>query len=469
MKKRVLSILSAAILAVTASIPVNVSALKQEEIATGRLDNYIESLGENTLTISKQTDSANNTNAIVITDDYKAYNLNEMPSYTIVTFDENSEIPVEEINAKISPNKLTETEETNKYTTTSITNVYNVLKEYDCVKSIEKKYIVTICRDDLWASNGIYINSYSPDFSIEKIVEEFSELGLVYQPEKNQGLKYFFAFSTPLAYSTCSEDFYAGFDKLIDSHYDYTVGAYSAELVQETVSIGYENIYTKGKSDNISITELYDFEEFIQMNKNEICNLSNEVANEYSNAYELMKTLEKRSQGIKSITVICNFNDISPEYVFTDTSGNSTLDKYKFQKMLNITESYCEIRDTFLNISETIGGVNLSLSYNYEKIDVETAAKMYLYITLNSNLNATCSIDFPLYVENNSIKGDANGDGYVNISDAVLVKGYLLNCEKYSISSERISCADVSGDNDGINIIDALKIQQYVVGLIDTF
>ena len=111
MKKRVLSILSAAILAVTASIPVNVSALKQEEIATGRLDNYIESLGENTLTISKQTDSANNTNAIVITDDYKAYNLNEMPSYTVVTFDENSEIPVEEINAKISPNKLTETEE----------------------------------------------------------------------------------------------------------------------------------------------------------------------------------------------------------------------------------------------------------------------------------------------------------------------------------------------------------------------
>jgi mannan endo-1,4-beta-mannosidase len=94
---------------------------------------------------------------------------------------------------------------------------------------------------------------------------------------------------------------------------------------------------------------------------------------------------------------------------------------------------------------------------------------MYLYITLNSNLNATCSIDFPLYVENNSIKGDANGDGYVNISDAVLVKGYLLNCENYSISSERISCADVSGDNDGINIIDALKIQQYVVGLIDTF
>ncbi|MBQ1340406.1 MAG: carbohydrate-binding domain-containing protein, partial [Ruminococcus sp.] len=70
--------------------------------------------------------------------------------------------------------------------------------------------------------------------------------------------------------------------------------------------------------------------------------------------------------------------------------------------------------------------------------------------------------------------GDANCDGEVNMSDAVMIMQACLNPSKYDVTgtdNDRITVegklnGDVDG-KDGINLTDALLIQQYSLKLID--
>lgn len=66
------------------------------------------------------------------------------------------------------------------------------------------------------------------------------------------------------------------------------------------------------------------------------------------------------------------------------------------------------------------------------------------------------------------VYGDANCDGKVDISDAVLVKCYLINSKKYSLTESGLANADVQGTGNGINAQDAVVIQKRVLGLIKT-
>ena len=76
----------------------------------------------------------------------------------------------------------------------------------------------------------------------------------------------------------------------------------------------------------------------------------------------------------------------------------------------------------------------------------------------------------------NGKKGDANLDGRVDISDAVLVMQSLANPSKYGesgtdknhLTAEGKINADVVG-NDGITNLDALEIQKYTLRLIEEF
>lgn len=65
----------------------------------------------------------------------------------------------------------------------------------------------------------------------------------------------------------------------------------------------------------------------------------------------------------------------------------------------------------------------------------------------------------------NYIPGDANYDGKVDISDAVLILQYLSNPEKYPISAQGLLNADIVG-NDGVTALDALQIQMIEAGSI---
>ena len=73
------------------------------------------------------------------------------------------------------------------------------------------------------------------------------------------------------------------------------------------------------------------------------------------------------------------------------------------------------------------------------------------------------------------ISGDANLDGMVNLADVVLIMQSLANPSKYGINGSEpshitlqgINNADVIG-NDGMTNLDALTIQKYKLGLVDS-
>ena len=72
------------------------------------------------------------------------------------------------------------------------------------------------------------------------------------------------------------------------------------------------------------------------------------------------------------------------------------------------------------------------------------------------------------------ISGDANCDGKVNLSDAVLIMQSLSNPSKYKLTEQGNLNADCTSkitlkkSGDGVTTKDALAIQQYALGLIDS-
>ena len=65
--------------------------------------------------------------------------------------------------------------------------------------------------------------------------------------------------------------------------------------------------------------------------------------------------------------------------------------------------------------------------------------------------------------------GDANCDGKVDISDAVLVMQYAADPEKHPISAQGLENADVKNSGDGVDKLDAAEIQKYAAGIISKF
>jgi endo-1,4-beta-xylanase len=66
------------------------------------------------------------------------------------------------------------------------------------------------------------------------------------------------------------------------------------------------------------------------------------------------------------------------------------------------------------------------------------------------------------------VYGDANDDGVVDIDDVVAVTCYVGDPVENSLSDTAMISADVYGNGDGVNAMDALTIQKYLVKVIDT-
>ncbi len=69
-----------------------------------------------------------------------------------------------------------------------------------------------------------------------------------------------------------------------------------------------------------------------------------------------------------------------------------------------------------------------------------------------------------MYVE--TVKGDADGNGEVDIDDALIVAQYDIGL--VTSADLDLSMADVDG-NGTVDIFDALRIAEYVVGIIPDF
>lgn len=64
------------------------------------------------------------------------------------------------------------------------------------------------------------------------------------------------------------------------------------------------------------------------------------------------------------------------------------------------------------------------------------------------------------------IKGDADGDGYVSVSDATTIQRYLVGF--YDLDDEQVLSADTDGDGY-VSISDVTMIQRYLVGLVENW
>ena len=67
-----------------------------------------------------------------------------------------------------------------------------------------------------------------------------------------------------------------------------------------------------------------------------------------------------------------------------------------------------------------------------------------------------------------TLYGDANLDGEVTLSDAVLIMQSLSNPDDFNLSKQGADNADVYNRGDGISTMDALSIQKLGIGLIDS-
>lgn len=147
-------------------------------------------------------------------------------------------------------------------------------------------------------------------------------------------------------------------------------------------------------------------------------------------------------------------------------------------KMLAISE--CDTVPTVENMTVEDAGwlyfcpwyADYLMSERYQ--DPETLSEIYnsdYCITLDElpeNLYSNSSVEETTVKPAEIVYGDTNCDGLVDISDAVLLKCYLINNKKYAISAQGTLNADVHGNNNGLNAQDAVSIQKFVLGAVKT-
>lgn len=98
-------------------------------------------------------------------------------------------------------------------------------------------------------------------------------------------------------------------------------------------------------------------------------------------------------------------------------------------------------------------------SYNeYVKSLCETPETFSATLNYNDNIETLLDLD----VERS---GDANDDGNVNISDAILIMQSITNPSEYSMTVKGQFNADVYDTGDGITMLDALQIQMWEANL----
>jgi hypothetical protein len=102
---------------------------------------------------------------------------------------------------------------------------------------------------------------------------------------------------------------------------------------------------------------------------------------------------------------------------------------------------------------------------NTFKVTALKEGKAQIYITCEG-----CPFTEDIYIDiiaAETLKGDANCDGNVDMSDAVLIMQSIANPSKYKLTEEGKANADCAGGGDGVTNADALAIQKYKLQLID--
>ncbi|MCI1268879.1 MAG: dockerin type I repeat-containing protein [Ruminococcus sp.] len=166
----------------------------------------------------------------------------------------------------------------------------------------------------------------------------------------------------------------------------------------------------------------------------------------------------------------------------TEESLIAQFPNLKLHKPTDPTSIYAKAPDgqISLEFSETLPGTSENTlseeAYNDFKALKNSGLKYTLQWTENAMTEDPVQISNPsvnVYSAENTttntvIYGDANNDGNVDISDVVAVRRYTLNSTLYALSADGQKSSDVQGDGDGINAQDAVAIQQFVLGAINS-
>ncbi|HAP78737.1 MAG TPA: hypothetical protein DCQ78_00835, partial [Ruminococcus sp.] len=96
------------------------------------------------------------------------------------------------------------------------------------------------------------------------------------------------------------------------------------------------------------------------------------------------------------------------------------------------------------------------------KPDVPTTTETTTTTTETTTTTTTVSSDTTTV-----LKGDVNFDNSVDIADVVAISAYVANSSGNPLSQEAVSAGDVHNTGDGLNANDALKLQQFLAGIIN--
>lgn len=102
-------------------------------------------------------------------------------------------------------------------------------------------------------------------------------------------------------------------------------------------------------------------------------------------------------------------------------------------------------------------------------VEIDGSSSGTTTATTTTKTSTTTTISSTTTSSNDVLLGDANLDGNIAISDAVLVMQSLANADEFTLSADSQNAADVCNRGDGVTNKDALAIQMYMADLVTEF
>lgn len=133
---------------------------------------------------------------------------------------------------------------------------------------------------------------------------------------------------------------------------------------------------------------------------------------------------------------------------------------------LSLNEFYTKYAST--EGSNLDGGTVLDTAGKPVEIDGSSSGTTTATTTTKTS-STTTTTSSTTASNNDVLLGDANLDGNIAISDAVLVMQSLANADEFTLSADSQNAADVCNRGDGVTNKDALVIQMYMADLITEF
>ncbi len=128
-------------------------------------------------------------------------------------------------------------------------------------------------------------------------------------------------------------------------------------------------------------------------------------------------------------------------------------------------------RDSGANVQQWGMTYNKCQNWQAETVTTtatEPATQETTTTTTTTTVATEAPTEAPTQAPNNIMQGDADCNGSIDISDAVLIMSYIANKESFTISEQGILNADVYQRGDGISLGDAVLIQK-VLAKLDHF